>query len=292
MTTNLRGMILMVAAMATFAVEDALIKAATVTLPPGQVLILLSCVGLPFLAIWSRIAGHDWFDARAFRPLPLLRMGCEMAGTLGFVMALSLIPISTATAILQLAPLMVVAGAALFLRQTVGWRRWLAVLVGFLGVMLILRPTADAFDPAALWALLGVLGMAGRDLATRAIGPGLPTPVMAMWGYASVILLGACMLAVTGGAQWPEPGPLAMVGTAGLIGCIAYWAIIEATRAGDVAAIMPLRYSRLVFGVLIGVIVFGERPDGLALIGMALVVGAGLYALARERALSKAPPPR
>jgi drug/metabolite transporter (DMT)-like permease len=118
--------------------------------------------------------------------------------------------------------------------------------------------------------------------------PGLPTLVLATWGYVSVTALGLAMLAVSGGAVLPEAGAAASVGGAILIGIVAYWAIIEATRAGDVSAIQPFRYSRLVFAMVLGVLVFGERPDALTLVGAGLIVASGLYAFARERARKRA----
>ena len=283
MTATLRGICLMVAAMAAFAIEDTLIKLAAADMPAGQVMALLGAAGTVIFALWSRAAGQRVFGPQVLDRGLWTRNLFEVIGTLGFVTALTRIPLSTASAILQASPIVVMAGAALFLGEKVGWRRWSAVCVGFAGVMLILRPGAEAFDLNMLWAVLGVFGLAARDIVTRRMPPGLPTQAVATWGYVSITGLGLAMLAVSGGAVMPDARAAGLVAGAVAIGVLAYWAIIEATRAGDVSTIQPFRYSRLIFAMIIGAVVFAERPDALTLLGAVLIVGSGLYALARER---------
>jgi drug/metabolite transporter (DMT)-like permease len=155
------------------------------------------------------------------------------------------------------------------------------------------QPGGSTFDPNVLWAVLGVIGMAGRDLAARRMDPRVPTPVVACWGYVAVIALGIGMLAQSGGAAWPPtPAGAALVAGAIAVGLTAYWALIEATRAGDVVVIVPFRYTRLVFALILGAMVFGERPTALMLFGAALVVASGLYTLYRERRRALEAPPR
>lgn len=283
MTPNLRGILFMTAAMAGFAVEDALIKAASGTVPAGQVILLIALAGFAGFALWARVAGHRLWQPAAFTAPVVGRTLAEMVGTYGIVTALSLAPLSTVTAIIQAAPIVVVAAAALLLREQVGWRRWSAVCTGFAGVLLILRPGSSAFDPNALWAVMGVLGLAARDIFARRMDPGLPTPVVASWGYLGVLVLSAGMLVQDGGPVWPGLQAGVWIAGAAAIGLVAYWAIIEATRAGDVSIIAPFRYSRLIFGVGLGVLAFGERLDAATLAGAVLVIGSGLYTLYRER---------
>jgi len=287
---NMRGIVLVTLSMAAFAVEDALVKLASGALPAGQILLMIGLAGAPVFALWGRAQGHRVWTRQALDRVLWLRNLAEVVGTLGFVTALTLIPLSSASAILQATPIVVTAGAALFLGETVGWRRWTSVLVGFAGVLVILRPGLAGFDIHALWAVLGVLGLAARDLVTRRMAPGLPTMVVATWGYVAVAALGAAMLATTGGAVVPDASGLWYVGGAVSIGIGAYWCIIEATRAGDVAAIQPFRYTRLIFAMIIGAAVFGERPDAATLTGAALIIGSGLYAFARERARKRGLP--
>jgi drug/metabolite transporter (DMT)-like permease len=287
---TLRGIGLMTLAMAAFAIEDAFIKLAAADMPAGQVLALIGGAGTVIFALKARVAGERVVGPQALDPGLWARNLFEVIATLGFVTALTLIPLSTASAILQATPIVVTGAAALLLGEAVGWRRWTAVLVGFAGVLLILRPGAEDFDLNALWAVLGVLGLAGRDLVTRRMPPGLPTMAVATWGYVSVTALGLAMLAASGGAVLPDPEGAAFVAGAVIVGVVAYWAIIEATRAGDVSSVQPFRYTRLVFAMLIGILVFGERPDAMTLLGAALIVGSGLYTFARERARKRASP--
>lgn len=283
MTANLRGILLMVAAMAGFAAEDALIKAAAASVPPGQVMLTICLVGLLAFALWARVAGINLFQRGAFAGPVVGRTLAEMVGSWGMVMALSLVSLSTVSAIVQAAPIAVVAAAALLLGEKVGWRRWTAICVGFAGVLLILRPGAEGFDPNALWAVLGVAGLTARDICSRRMDPALPTQVVAVWGYAGVSLMAVGMLINEGGPVWPGPSAALAMTAATLIGLVAYWAIIEATRAGDVSIIAPFRYSRLIFGVGLGILFFGETVETTMLWGAALVIASGLYTLYRER---------
>lgn len=280
---NLRGILLMVLAMAGFAVEDAMIKAASVTVPVGQVSLFIAVTGFVAFAALALYQGHDLLQRRAFSGPVIGRTLAEMVGSGGILMGLALAPLSLVSAILQASPIMVVAAAAIFLGEPVGWRRWTAILVGFSGVLIILRPGADAFDPNALWAVIGVIGMSARDIFSRRMDPAVATPVVATFGYGGVIVLSIGMMMQAGGAVMPGPVAWAEIAAATLIGLVAYWAIIEATRAGDVSVITPFRYSRLIFALGLGFMLFGERPDAQTILGATLVIGSGLYTLYRER---------
>jgi drug/metabolite transporter (DMT)-like permease len=140
----------------------------------------------------------------------------------------------------------------------------------------------------ALWAVLGVIGLAARDLFTRRMPSGLPTLVIATWGYVSVTTLGGAMLLASGGTVLPGLATSGYIAGAVVIGVAAYWAIIEATRAGDVVVVQPFRYSPLIFAMIIGMVVFAEQPDATTLFGAGLVVASGLYTLSRERRLKRA----
>lgn len=281
---NFRGILLMVASMAGFAIEDMFIKWSAAGMPTGQILLLLGVFGTPFFAALTRRQGLRVMTRDAVHPMVVLRNLGEMVGTAGFVTALALIPLSTATAVFQAMPLFVTMGAAVFLGETVGWRRWSAILVGFAGVLLIIRPGLAGFQPETLWSLLAVLGLGVRDLATRKIPARISTTQLSVWGFMAVAILGAGMLLASGGAVMPSGVQSVWLTGALICGLGAYWALTQANRLGEVSAITPFRYSRLVFGLLIGAFVFGERPDVITLSGAALIIGAGLYTFARERA--------
>ncbi|MFD2173336.1 DMT family transporter [Rhodobacter lacus] len=279
---NLRGAGLMVLAMGLFALEDMFVKRAAGHLPVGEVLILFGLGGTAVFAALALGAGQGlWHRAVASR-LMLIKAAFEIIGRLGYTLGIALTPLSNASAILQATPLVVVAGAALLFREQVGPRRWAAIGVGFLGVLVILRPGLEGFVPAALWTVLGLLGFAGRDLATRAAPKVLTNFQLGIYGFAALVPAGAIILAVTGGAAPPRPDALWPIAGAVAVGVAAYWALTAAMRMGDVSVITPFRYTRLVFALILGVIVFGERPDAPMLLGAALVVASGVYTLLRS----------
>ena len=279
---NLRGAALMTLAMALFALEDMFVKRAALHLPVGEVLMLFGAGGMVIFAALTLGSGQPlWHRAVASR-LMLLKAGFEVTGRIGYTLGIALTPLSNASAILQATPLVVVAGAALIFRERVDVRRWAAIGLGFLGVLVILRPGLEGFVPAALWTVLGLLGFAGRDLATRAAPRVLTNFQLGFYGFAALIPAGAIILAVTGGATQPQPMHLAPVAGAIVFGVIAYWALTKAMRMGEVAVVTPFRYTRLIFALILGVLVFGERPDAATLAGAALVVASGVYTLLRS----------
>lgn len=285
---NLRGTILMIVAMAFFAVEDMLIKLLSAQMPVGQILMALGFGGALIFAAISLARGERLFSADLLAAPVMLRNAGELIGTACFISALALIPLSTASAILQAMPLAVTLGAALFLREPVGWRRWSAIVIGFLGVLLILRPGFEGFEPAALLAVAAVAGLAMRDLATRAVPPAITTMQLSAYAFALIALPGVAML-VFGTQAAVIPGASGMAGLAAALACgvLGYYAITVALRVSEISAIAPFRYTRLVFALALGFAVFDERPDAATLAGAALIIGSGLYTLLRERQLAR-----
>lgn len=282
-SANLRGSLWMVAAMAGFAVEDMFLKSVTTHIPLGQALLIFGLAGTAFFAVLTKGAGETLLHpALLSRPL-LIRSSFEVAGRLFYSLAVALTPLSTASAILQATPLVVVAGAALLFGERVGWRRWAAITLGFAGVLLILRPGVEGFTLLSLVTVAGMLGFAGRDLATRAAPPALSNRQLGLIGMAMLAVAGAIILAVTGGARMPDPKALALLAGMTVFGIFAYNALTLAMRTGEVSVVTPFRYTRLVFAMLIGILVFHERPDALTLAGSALIVASGLYTLTRSR---------
>lgn len=291
MTENLRGALLMVLAMAAFATEDVFIKLVADTLPLGQIFIFLGIGGgLLFALIVMRLRKPVFPREMWSKPI-IVRNLCEMIGTTGFVSAVVLTPLSSASAILQAMPLAVTLGAALFLGETVGWRRWSAIIAGFLGVMLVMRPGLDGFEPASLLAVMGVFGLAGRDLATRRIPAHLSSWQVSVWGFLSVIPAGILLLIIVPQAPAvPDAMTLLMLFLALITGVLGYYTLVASVRLGQMAVITPFRYSRLLFAMVFGIAVFGERPDALTYVGAAIIVGAGLYTIIREQRLRRSSP--
>ncbi len=278
---NLRGAAFMVASMAGFAVEDIFLKSAVHYAPMGQVLMPFGLLGVLFFRLMCRRQGVPAFPRSLLSPGMLLRSGFEIAGRLFYALAIALTTVSSASAILQATPLLVVAGAAVLFGERVGWARWAAVVVGFAGVLVILRPGVEGFTALSLLAVAGMVGFAGRDLATRAAPPALTNAQLGVAGFIMLTLAGAVMLPFQGGpVEMPVQGAAFTLGAA-VFGIAGYHFLTIAMRTGDVSAVTPFRYTRLVFALILSVLLLGERPDMLTLIGAAMVVGSGLVALTR-----------
>jgi drug/metabolite transporter (DMT)-like permease len=288
MTETARAILFMVAAMAFFALEDMFLKVLSGRVPLGQVLILLGIGGTAIFGSLALARGEPLLSRDLFAPSVLLRLTGEAVGTIGFATAIALTPITTASAIVQAMPLAVTLGAALFLGEKVGWRRWTAIAAGFLGVLVIIRPGTEGFEPMSFFAVLGVVGLSLRDLATRIVPARIGSAQLSAWSFAVTVPAGLVWNLVAG-AQWVSLDPSAwglFAATQGL-GVLAYGALVQATRRGAVAVVAPFRYSRIVFAMVVGTLVFGERPDLWTLAGTGIIVASGLYALWRETRLAR-----
>ena len=283
MTPNLRGSLLMIAAMAGFAVEDMFLKFAARQLPVGQILMIFGFAGMVGFAILAKAQGARLVTPALLSPAILARAGFEVTGRLFYTLAIALTPLSSASAILQATPLVVVAGAALVFGERVGWRRWSAIVVGFIGVMVILRPGLAGFSPLSILAVLGMLGFAGRDLATRAAPKTISNLTLGVYGFAILVPTGGGLLAWTGGAVWPDVLSATSLAGATVFGVAGYYALTAAMRVGEVSLVTPFRYTRLLFALILGAVMFAERPDAATLIGSGIIVGSGIYTLLRGR---------
>jgi drug/metabolite transporter (DMT)-like permease len=268
----------MIASMAAFAIEDAFLKTVTKQLPVGQVLMMFGAGGLCVFALLAMRAGASIFQAQVLTKNMLFRAVFEFFGRLFYVLAIALTPMSSATAILQSAPLFVVLGARIFLREKVDAKTWIAIFLGLFGVLIILRPSAADFSLLSLLALIGTLGFVGRDLFSRTAPSSLTKEVLGFYGFTTMMIAGTCY-AVWDGKPFVslQAQQFLMLAAALLAGVFAYTALMTAMRTGSIGAVTPYRYSRLLFGISIGVIVFGEQLDTPMLLGCAIVIGAGLF---------------
>lgn len=288
---NLAGSLWMIGSMAAFAVEDAFVKAATLSLPVGQVLILLGLGGAIVFAALARMRNERLFVRDVLSPPMRIRFGFEVTGRLFYVLAISLIPLSAATVILQATPIVVVMGAALVFGEKVGWRRWTAILVGLAGVLIILRPGAESFSLLSILAVIGMIGFAGRDLASRAAPAALGTLILGFYGFIAIITAGVVFSLWQGVPfVWPSMGALAILLAAVSAGVLGYSCLMKAMRTGEVSAVTPFRYSRLLFGIALGMVMFGEQPDLAMLAGSALIVASGIFIRWRGNQLGQPQP--
>ena len=280
---NTRGAALMAGAMVLFTGEDLFLRAAAQSMPVGQAMLLFGALGMGFFMLMARVQGGRILHPQMLsRPL-VLRGIAEISGRAGYSVALALIPFAMVSSILQATPLLVVAGAALIFGERVRLSRWLAILAGFAGVLIILRPGLDGFTPAALFALIGMAGFAGRDLATRAAPAVLTTAQLGVAGFFNLIPAGLIVLAVQGAPVALTAMGLAMCLGAALFGVVAYSALTKAMRTGEVGVVTPFRYIRLPVSLLASALWLGEAPDLFVYLGSGLILLAGLYTLVTSR---------
>jgi drug/metabolite transporter (DMT)-like permease len=287
LTDNLRGAGFMLIAMTAFTIGDACMKAVASQMPLYQAVTLRGLVTLPLLVLIGHLTGGLDLRAsiRAGRMVWLRLLG-EVISTITFFVALVQLPLAVLSAIMQALPLAVTAGAALFLGEKVGWRRFVAILVGFLGVLLIIRPGPDGMNAAALVALVSVAFVVLRDLATRRLPAAVPSTTMALLSAASVTVVGA----VLSTAEPWQPVPvqaMVLLPMAGVCVVTGYIFIIRVMRVGEVSFTTPFRYTSLLVALVLGWLVFGEWPDGLTLLGAGIVVASGLFTLLREARLQR-----
>ncbi len=259
MSDNLKGSLLMMAAMALFAIEDMFIKLLAKSVPTGQIVFVLGAAGAPVFIAMAWRQGAGIFIRGALQPAVIARNIGEIIGTLGFIIALANLPIALVLAVFQAMPLVVTMGAALLLGESVGWRRWSAIALGFAGVLIVIRPGGTAFDPMTLWLILGVFGLGGRDLVTRVIPKRFSNAQISAWGLIAVAILGLGMMA-QGGAVVVSMREAGLLLGGVIFGTAGYLAVTTAARVGDVGAVAPFRYIRLVFAMMIGNAVLTKFP--------------------------------
>lgn len=289
--TNVRGILFMIASMSAFAVADTLVKLSTSILSPAQVMFYLIGGGFIIFTAMAILQRDKLIDARAFSAVLLLRYFAEVVGMVGMVMALANVPISTVGAITQASPMLAAVGAVIFLNESVGWRRWCSIIIGFIGVLLIVQPGDIEFDVAVLWAILAMTALSVRDLTTRLIPADIPSASLATYTMAAatpftiawVLFNGESLLPVE--TNWFITIPMVVLGAAG------YLLLIASLRLAEVSVVMPFRYSRIIILLVLGVLVFDEKPGALMLLGAILIIGSGTYMMWREQLMKKSTTP-
>ncbi len=272
----------MIASMAAFAVADTLVKLSTAVMSPAQVMFFLLGGALFIFFIMAVVQNDRLIDARAFSPILLVRYLAEIIGMVGMVMALANVPISIVGAITQASPLLATVGAVFFLNEKVGWRRWCSITVGFIGVLLIVQPGGVTFDYAVLWAILAMAALSVRDLTTRLIPKDIPSASLATFTMAAATPFTIAWIFFNGESLMPDNVNWYIVIPMVVIGALGYILIIASIRITEVSVVMPFRYSRIIFLLVLGILVFGEKPGVLMLFGAALIIGSGTYMMWRE----------
>lgn len=272
----------MCAAMGCFVINDSLVKYASQSMPSAQLIFVRGIMASVLVLALVRSSGairhardvtHGWVAARAW---------IDAVGTFIYLIALFHLPIVNATAIVMTSPLMIAVLAAVFMGERVGASRWLAIALGFLGVLLIIQPRAEGFNAYALLCLLGTLLMSVRDLLTRRVAATVPSTIITLATALAVTLLSGAASLVQG---WAPFGAfeLALLALASIFLAGGYYGIVIGMRHGEMSVIGPFRYSGLLWALVIGFLVWGDLPNAMAWLGIALLSGSGLYVVYSER---------
>jgi drug/metabolite transporter (DMT)-like permease len=283
---NTRGILAMSASVVVFIFNDALIKLAAESVPSVQA---IGVRGV-FATLWCTLAllvSGAWRQiAMAGHPHVLLRGVLEAAAAIVYLVALFHIPFAVATAVNLSTPLVLTMLAVLLLKEDVRWRRWSAVILGFVGVLLVIQPQPGDLNTWTWVALAGTFIGAFRDVLTRYLPRGVPTLVVSFTTAITVAIAG-CGGALLEGWQPMSWRGLGFIVASSLLLAIGYQLLVVALRSGaEISVIGSFRYGSILWAIAIGYVVWGDVPNALALFGIAVIVGAGLYILHRERVRS------
>jgi drug/metabolite transporter (DMT)-like permease len=287
---NIRGALFMSVSTVGFTANDALTKTVSETMNAGQMMLVRGF----FATILIALLAWRWGAFRAARsllhPTVAVRVLGEVGSTLFFLTALSHMHLANISAVLQALPLAVTVGAAFFLGEPVGWRRWAAISVGFVGVLLVVRPGFAGFNSYSTYALGCVLFCAFRDLATRKMPSGLPSLLVSTATAAAVTVAGGLLVVPLGGWAPLDIADTSMLAAAAVLLLFGYQFVIMSLREGEISFIAPFRYMALLWAIALGFLFFGDLPDKVTLTGSAIIVGSGLYALYREQIVGRRTP--
>ena len=288
LTDNVFGAIFMAVSMLSFIGNDALMKFLFQTISVEQGIFMRGLVSVPLLAMiaYFRKSLFIRIDWRNWR-LILVRAFAELASTMLFLTALAHMPLANITAILQSLPLTVTMFAAVFFGEAVGWRRWSAILVGFIGVLIIIRPGSAGFNEYAVLALAAVGFITLRDAITRRLDRSVPSLFVAFVSAIPVLLFGGAMTVTTGWTPISWSMGMIVIVAAIAITC-GYSFAVMAMRNGDISFVAPFRYTGMIWAILFGFLLFGNLPDQMTILGSCIVIGMGGYAFHRERVRQKA----
>jgi len=287
-TANMRGALFMMGSMAAFTLNDAFMKVVGAELPLSQAIVLRGIPTTVMLVALAYFAGalrkgvprQDWRRI-AWRSVT------EIGAAYFFITAIFNMDFANALAILQVLPLTITLAGAVFLKEPVGWRRWGAILLGFVGVLMIVRPGFAGFTVYSLYVLAAVACVTARDILSRGLSKDVPSLTVALMNAISVT---AAFAVYAFFEDWvPVQTDIALnLGAASVFIIAAYFCAVAAVRVGDLAVVAPFRYTALIWAMLLGVLAFGETLDGMTLAGAALIVATGMFSFYREQQLAKA----
>ena len=284
---NLLGAALMTCCVLAYVLNDAVMKLLFADIDFFQAIFLRGLVSLPPLLVLALMTKTllQKYSAKNQR-LMIIRILAEIGTTVTFLTALKHMPLANVTAILQSLPLAITMAAAIFLGEPVGWRRWSAICLGFTGVLIIIRPGLAGFNSYSLLALAAVLLLTVREISTRQLDKKIPTVTVALSTTLGITVFAALMLI---GDEWAEINFVSwsLIIAAAAAVTVATLLSVVAMRTGDIGFVSPFRYTSLIGAIGLGILLFGEWPDGITLLGAVIIAFAGIYSLYREQLFNK-----
>ena len=284
---NLLGAALMTCCVLAYVLNDAVMKLLFADIDFFQAIFLRGLVSLPPLLVLALMTKTllQKYSAKNQRFM-IIRILAEIGTTVTFLTALKHMPLANVTAILQSLPLAITMAAAIFLGEPVGWRRWSAICLGFTGVLIIIRPGLAGFNSYSLLALAAVLLLTVREISTRQLDKKIPTVTVALSTTLGITVFAALMLI---GDEWAEINFVSwsLIVAAAAAVTVATLLSVVAMRTGDIGFVSPFRYTSLIGAIGLGILLFGEWPDGMTLLGAVIIAFAGVYSLYREQLFNK-----
>ena len=280
---NIRGAIYMCLSMIGFVFNDAVIKYASTDIGMYQSIFIRGC----FAVI---IIGAACIHSGVFKKIPnksdhkliFWRTVAEIFATITFLTALFYLPIANITAILQALPLTVTLAASWFLGEKIGWKRGLAILVGFFGVLLIIQPGTDEFNIYSILGIVCVAFVTLRDLVVRKFNKNISTLYVAFITAAAIALIGGVLTFIYEGWTPMKLSEITLLFIASCLIFMGYYFAISAMRNGQVSFVSPFRYTIMIWAILLGYFVWGDIPNNLTLLGISIVIGMGIFTFWRE----------
>ena len=287
LNSNMKCAALMTACVSAYVINDAFMKLLFSEIALFQAVFLRSIITVPpiLIMVWiTKVAIRNL--SKQDKRLILVRVGAEIFITITFLTALKHMPLANVTAILQALPLAITMAAALFLAEPVGWRRWSAILVGFVGVLIVVRPGLEGFNIYSLSAFMAIIFLTVREISTRKLKSEVPTiTVVLSTAVGSTLFAGIMMI----GSEWDTVSAvswLLILGAAVAI-LIATLLSVMAMRIGDIGFVSPFRYTSMIGAIGLGILMFGDWPDQPTLVGTVIIVSTGIYTFHREQKASR-----
>lgn len=292
MTDNLRGILAVLASSTTFVVSDAIVKLIAARLPASEIIVVRGSMATVLLALGARLLGGWRPVSILLQPMMLLRILSAGAASCLVVLSLRDLPLANVNAVLQMTPLAVTAGAAIVYGERVGPSRWLAALIGFVGVLLIVKPGSSIFGAAAFTVLIALIFTTTRDLTTRGLSRDIPAMFVGAASACAISLSG--LVIVPFDAPWVMPGAKdwQLMGISAVLLFFGNTLLITALRTGEIGVVAPFRYAPVPLSLGLGYLWWGDVPDALAVVGIVMVLSAGLALLFSERQSLRARKPK